>query len=72
MRIGLLVAVCLCLAASAAQARNGTCVGCACHGGSGYRGSTGCVKEKAVKRVCGEPATLRCTFDGESREKPKL
>lgn len=40
------------------------CRGCGCKGGPGYRGPDGrCVGFKALTRVCGDPPTLRCTFE---------
>ena len=41
------------------------CRGCGCKGGPGYRSNaTGkCVGFKALAKTCGEPPTLRCTFE---------
>ncbi len=41
------------------------CKGCGCKGGPGYRvDATGkCAGFKALKRQCGDPPTLRCTFE---------
>ncbi|MBC7283350.1 MAG: hypothetical protein H5U12_18210 [Hoeflea sp.] len=42
-----------------------SCEGCGCKGGPGYRiDATGkCVGYKALKAKCGDPPTLRCTFE---------
>lgn len=41
------------------------CNWCGCRGGPGYRAPNGkCVGHKALKRVCGDPPTLRCTYEG--------
>jgi len=41
------------------------CKGCGCKGGPGYRiDATGkCVGFKALKSKCGDPPTLKCTFE---------
>ncbi len=41
------------------------CKGCGCKGGPGYRvDATGkCAGFKALKSQCGDPPTLRCTFE---------
>lgn len=41
------------------------CKGCGCKGGPGYRiNTTGkCVGFKALQAKCGDPPTLRCTFE---------
>lgn len=40
------------------------CTGCGCKGGPGYRGPNGkCVGFAELDRVCGVPATLRCSFE---------
>jgi hypothetical protein len=41
------------------------CKGCGCKGGPGYRiNATGkCAGFKALERQCGNPPTLRCTFE---------
>ncbi len=66
MRYGLmLVAVCSLLVTDA-LAKSGTCSGCSCRGGTSYRSIGGCVKESALKRVCGTPPTTRCKYDGRT------
>jgi hypothetical protein len=40
------------------------CSGCGCKGGPGYRGPDGrCVGFRNLDRVCGSPATTRCSLE---------
>lgn len=52
-------------AASARCPDRPPCKGCGCKGGPGYRSNaTGkCVGFKALTATCGNPPTLRCTFE---------
>lgn len=41
------------------------CEGCGCRGGPGYRGPDGhCVGWARLNRVCGNPPTTNCTYEG--------
>ena len=65
--VGLLVAWALAGSGAAAKEKcpeRPTCRGCGCKGGPGYRGPDGrCVGFKALAKVCGDPPSLRCTFE---------
>ena len=41
------------------------CTGCGCRGGPGYRSKASgkCVGYKALSKTCGDPQTLRCSFE---------
>lgn len=41
------------------------CDWCGCRGGPGYRMPNGkCAGRRALRRVCGDPPSTRCTFEG--------
>jgi hypothetical protein len=42
------------------------CSGCGCRGGPGYRGPNGhCVGWAKLNKICGNPPSTRCAFEGE-------
>jgi hypothetical protein len=47
------------------------CQGCGCKGGPGWRDRDNhCVSHGQLKKVCGEPLTTNCTYEGATQVCP--
>jgi len=47
------------------------CQGCGCKGGPGWRDRNNhCVSPDQLKKVCGEPPSTNCTFEGATQVCP--
>jgi hypothetical protein len=47
------------------------CQGCGCKGGPGWRDRDNhCVSHRQLKKVCGEPLTTNCTYEGATQVCP--